>query len=346
MTISHIMSLSHVCYSILCCSAIMMHRSSEYQMKTKRGEYVMQEPKSHTASNETNLKRKGPSKMAEGIALQRVDESNKSEEERIFYDPYAIYFVNPVILEFAAKNPEQAKAALEQMERFLPGHANSIRARVRYFDDFIRTSINEGLEQLVILGAGYDTRAYRIEDLKGKVIIFEVDHPDTQCVKVEKIKKIFGSIPNNVTFVSIDFETETLSQKLFNSGYERSKKTLFVMEGLIMYLPPEAVERTLSFISRNSSKGSSIIFDYYPESVIDGTSELEVGKNIMDFVAQLGEPLKFGIEEGTVGAFLTERGFSSVQNVTAEKYKKMYFHGINKDREVCDLLSFAHAVIE
>jgi len=312
----------------------------------KRGEHLMQEPKSFTASNETNTKRKGSSKMAEGIALQRVDESNKSEEERIFYDPYAVHFVNPAILEFAAKNPEQAKAALEQMERFLPGHANSIRARVRYFDDFVRTSINEGLEQLVIMGAGYDTRAYRIEDLKGRVRVFEVDHPDTQCVKLEKIQKIFGSIPSHVTFVSIDFETDTLGQRLFDSGYERSKKTLFIMEGLIMYLPPEAVDEILSFISKNSGNGSAIIFDYYSESVIDGTCEQEVGKNIRNFVAQQGEPLKFGIKEGMVETFLAERGFSRVQNVTAEEYKKMYFHGVNKDREVCSLLAFTHATIE
>lgn len=306
----------------------------------------MQEPKSFMVSNGTNLKRKGPSKMAEGIALQRVDESNKSEEERIFYDPYAVYFVNPAILEFAAKNPKQAKAALEQMEHFLPGHANSIRARVRYFDDFIRTSISEGLEQLVILGAGYDTRAYRIEDLKGKVKVFEVDHPDTQFVKVEKLKKIFGSLPDHVTFVSIDFETDTLEQKLINYGYERSKKTLFIMEGLIMYLPPESVDKTLSFISKNSGKGSSILFDFYPESVVDGTCELEVGKNIRNFVAQQGEPLKFGIKEGMVETFLVKKGFSRVQSVTAKEYKKMYFYGTNKNREVCNLLFFAHAVIE
>ena len=306
----------------------------------------MQEPKSFTVSNEVNKKKKGPSKMAEGIALQRIDESNKSEEERVFYDPYAVHFVNPAILEFAAKNPEKAKAALEQMEHFLPGHANSIRARVRYFDDFVRASINEGLEQLVIMGAGYDTRAYRIEDLKGRVRIFEVDHPDTQCVKQEKLQEIFGSIPSHVTFVSIDFETDTLGQRLFDSGYERAKKTLFIMEGLIMYLPPEAVDETLSFISKNSCKGSAIIFDYYPESIIDETCELEVGKNIRNFVAQQGEPLKFGIKEGTVEAFLAARGFSQIQNVTSEDYKRLYFHGVNVSRTVSPLLYFAHAVIE
>lgn len=96
----------------------------------------------------------------------------------------------------------------------------------------------------------------------------------------------------------------------------------------------------------NSGKESAILFDYFPESVVDGSCELEVGRNLHNHLAELGEPLQFGIREGMVEAFLVERGFSGVQNVTAEEYRKMYFHGINKDREVCDLLFFAHAVIE
>jgi methyltransferase (TIGR00027 family) len=312
----------------------------------RRGEHAMQEQEISTTSNEANTKRKGPSKMAEGITLHRVDESNKSEEERIFYDPYAVNFVNPAILEFAAKYPEQAKAAVEQMERLFPGLGNSIRARVRYFDDFVRVAVDEELRQLVILGAGYDTRAYRIEGLKEKVMVFEVDHPDTQSVKIEKVKEIFGSLPEHVIYVPVDFETDNFGERLAAQGYDRSLKTLFLLEGLIMYIPPEAVDETLSFIAKNSGKDSTILFDYYPESVVDDTCESEVGKNIRNYTKQQGEPLQFGIREGTVEAFLAERGFSRVQSVTAEEYKKMYFHGINKDREVCSLLSFAHAVVQ
>jgi len=173
-----------------------------------------------------------------------------------------------------------------------------------------------------------------------------VDHPDTQSTKLERLKKIFVSLPDHVFFVSIDFKTETLGQRLLNSGFDKSKKTLFIMEGLVMYLPPESVDDILFFIVKNSGKDSKIIFDYYPESIVDGTCELELGMNIKKFMIQQGEPLKFGIKEGTIETFLAERGFSRVQNVTAEEYKKMYFHGINKDREVCSLLSFAHAVVQ
>jgi methyltransferase (TIGR00027 family) len=306
----------------------------------------MQEPTSLTASNEAKTKRKGSSKMAELIALHRFAESRKPEGERVCYDPYSVYFVDPETLAFAASNPEKTKEMSEYYERLFPGLGNSIRARVRYFDDFVKNFLKEGIEQLVILGAGYDTRAYRIEGLKGKVRVFEVDHPDTQSTKIEKVKGIFGSLPDHVIYVPADFETDKFGEKLAAQGYDRSLKTLFLLEGLIMYIPPEAVDETLSFIAKNSGKGSTILFDYYPESVVDGTCELEVGKNIRNYTKQQGEPLQFGIREEIVETFLIERGFSGVQNVTAEEYKKMYFRGVNKDRKVCSLLFFAHAVIE
>lgn len=304
----------------------------------------MQKSDSIIGSSETNVKRKGSSKMAELIALHRVAESALPEGERVCYDPYAVHFVDPEILEFARKNPEKTKAMREHYERLFPGLGSSIRARVRYFDDFVKAATDDGLEQLVILGAGYDTRAYRIEGLKGNVKVFEVDHPGTQSLKKKKIEKIFGRLPDHVVYVPVDFETEGLGRKLLVNGYDKSKKTLFLMEGLVMYIPPKAVDETLSFIVNNSAKGSAVLFDYFLQSVVDGTCE--IGKNMRDFAAQQGEPFLFGIKEGMVEAFLIKRGFSQVQNVTSEDYKRAYFHGVNKDRAVCSLLSFVHAVIE
>lgn len=296
------------------------------------------------SENKFEVNRENPSKMAEGIAMQRFGESSKPEDERICYDPYAIHFISPEIIEFGMKHPEEAKAKIEMTEKLFPGLSSSIMARVRYFDDFLKRSIDEGIEQLVILGAGYDTRAYRIEGLKEGIKVFEVDHPNTQSFKIEKIKEIFDSTPDNVIYVPVDFETESLGQKLFNNGYNSTKKTLFILEGLVMYIPPKAVAETLSFIVENSGKGSSVIFDYYPESVVNGTCKLEVGINIRNHLIELGEPLQFGIKEDEIEDFLMQFGFSGIQNVTSEDYKKAYFHGINDNRDVCELLYFVHAV--
>ena len=130
--------------------------------------------------NKAFRERTGPGcKTAEGITIHRFAESQRPEGERICYDSYAVYFLSSETLEFRTRNPDKVKAAQEQYERFFPGLSNSIRAKVRYFDDFIKKSIDEGLEQLIILGAGYDSRAYRIDRLK-KIRVFEVDHPGTQ----------------------------------------------------------------------------------------------------------------------------------------------------------------------
>ena len=83
--------------------------------------------------------------------------------------------------------------------------------------------VNDGLEQLVLLGAGYDTRAYRITGLN-HVTVFEVDHPNTQSFKIEKINQILESTPDNVVYVPVDFETEYLGPKLFDYGYDPLKR--------------------------------------------------------------------------------------------------------------------------
>lgn len=295
--------------------------------------------------NQIKVNREGPSQMAEGIAMQRFAESSKGEDERICYDPYAIHFIRPEIIEFGKKHPEEAKKLIENTERLFPGLSSSIMARVRYFDDFVKKSIEDGLEQLVILGAGYDTRAYRIEEIKENVNIFEMDHPNTQGFKIEKIKEIFGSTPENVVYVPVDFEKEKISEKLIENGFISSKKTLFILEGLVMYIPPESVAEIFLFITENSAKGSRVIFDYYPQSVVDGTSKLEIGQNIRNHLIKIGEPLQFGIKEEEMTNFLKEFGFSSIENVTSEDYKKGYFKGKNEKRDVCELLYFAHAVV-
>lgn len=303
-----------------------------------------------------NGKKKGPSVTAEFVTFIRALESLKPEGERICYDPYAVRFLSQrwysMFLEMAASDPSNT---------LFPGTQNSVSARVRYFDDFIKKHIDEGLEQLVILGAGYDTRAYRIEGLKNKVRVFEVDHPGTQSVKMEKIKDIFGSLPDHVVYVSVDFETEDFGQQLLEHGFKRTQKTVFIMEGLIYFLPLKAVDEMLLFITKNSSMGSAIIFDYVYESSFNRTDGIcgvqctacdmnaFIQKNGAKDIVQQGELLEphiFPIKEGMLEAFIAQRGFSQVCDLTSEDYKKIYFQGINKDRPVCYAYHFVNAIVE
>lgn len=294
------------------------------------------------------IKKKESSSTAEEMAVHRAFESLKPENQRVCYDPYAIHFLSPEttrFIELLADGSQVAQAKMDEMNDLFPGTQNSIIARVRFFDDFVMSAAGDGIQQLVILGAGYDSRAYRIGELED-VQVFEVDHPATQKVKVEKVKEIFGKLPPHVTYVPVDIGNDDLAQALFEQGYDNSRKTAFTMEGFIYYFPENLVDELLSFMVQNSGKGSSLIFDYFPACVVDGNCELEVGRLIHHRVKQYGEPIQFGINPEDVETFLSQRGFSQINNVSSANYKKTYFHGTNANREVCSVYSFAHAMIE
>lgn len=282
------------------------------------------------------------SATAEFVASHRAVESLKPENERICYDPYAIHFLKPETLEII-NDPVKLKAVTEMAGPVGREMGTSLRVRVRYFDDFVKKSVDEGLEQLVILGAGFDTRAYRIEGME-KVKVFEVDQPDTQHFKKQKIREIFGSLPDHVVYVPVDLETRTLGQSLLDKRYSSFKKTLFILEGLIQYLSPRSVDEIFSFITRNSPKGSAVIFDYHDESVINETSE--AGRLIKNFLKQLGERLKFGIEEEKIEEFLSQHGFSNITNVSGEEYRNKYFPEANENDAFYNPMFFAYAVVD
>ena len=112
--------------------------------------------------------------------------------------------------------------------------------------------------------------------------------PILRSLKLKRLTKYSAKSPDNVIYVPVDFETEEMGMKLLEYGYDPNKKTLFILEGLIMYIPLEAVENTLTFHHKNSGSGSSIIFDYYPISVVDGTSKHKIGHNIRKSLDKTG----------------------------------------------------------
>ena len=217
-------------------------------------------------------------------------------------------------------------------------------ARERYIDDYLQSCIDGGLEQLVILGAGYDSRAYRFEGLK-RVKVFEVDHPATQRVKVVKLKEALGELPENVVFVPVDFTKETLERRLYACGYDNRLKTLFIWQGVAHYLTPEAVDNILAFVAHHSANGSSIIFDYMYASPLSGTSTHGEVRSMRRYRRITGEGRIFGIEKGTIEAFLHQRGFYQVKNVTSEFLKKTYFTGANQRREVASGYGIVSAIV-
>jgi methyltransferase (TIGR00027 family) len=290
--------------------------------------------------------RKGQASQTADLATAwRALESQKPESERVCSDPYAKYFLGG-IYGIIAKSRLLTNIAMWYANKVGPGAFSNKVLSTRYIDDRLKVCIDDGIKQLVNLGAGYDTRAYRFNELREKVKVFEVDHQDTQRAKIEKVKKLFGALPEHVVYVPVDFEKEKLDRRLFESEYKKDLKTMFIWEAVTEYITPQAVDETLAFVATNSGEGSSIVFDYIYKSVVDGTCELKMAKEAREALARRGEGYKFGIEEGTIHKFLDQRGFLPIQIANWEYLKDTYFRGKNESREVLQWLEYVHAKVK
>jgi methyltransferase (TIGR00027 family) len=274
------------------------------------------------------MRKNQTSMTAIGVAIVRGIESEKPENERICYDPYSRQLVNGFLYGMVSFFNN-----LGFSEQKGPGVMGFLIVRERHIDEFLKVQIQTGVEQVVILGAGLDARAYRFDELK-RMRVFEVDHPASQHSKIEKVRKVLGQIPAHVTYVAVDFNTQTLEQRLLESGYDESRKTLFIWQGVTQYLTPEAVDSTLAFIADHSPAGSSVIFDYMYPALLDGTIKRGEVSNMRSRRWASGESLVFGIPEGTMTGFLEQRGFTDVQDADCKFLHDTYFHGTNSSRTV------------
>lgn len=282
------------------------------------------------------MKQNQTSMTALGIAITRGIESEKPEDERICYDQYARSFVSPFLYDFVKFFDK-----LGWSEKKGPGVMGFLAVRDRHLDEFLKLQLGAGIQQLVILGAGYDSRAYRFDELKNGIKVFEVDHPASQKDKLQKLNKIFGEIPPHVTFVSIDFNQQKLADRLFECGYDRGLKTLFIWQGVTQYLTPVAVDDTLGFITGNSASGSSVIFDYMYPSLLDGTIKHGEVTNMRSKSWLSGESLVYGIPEGKATEFMQARGFVNIQDADAKYLHDRYFTGKNAHR----IIAYGYGIV-
>jgi methyltransferase (TIGR00027 family) len=281
---------------------------------------------------------------AENNALLRSHESMRPENERICYDPYSLYFMPDHIFS-SLDRTDQINLAISDWETHFPGVCNSILARTRFIDDCLEEALIDGIQQLVILGAGYDTRAFRFRALKEKVTVFELDYPTTQKRKLEKIQRYMDVDISNIRYIPIDFTKEDLPNKLSACGYNDHFKTMFIWEGVTYYISESDVDRTLDFVTRQTAPQSSIIFDYFPPAVADGTTNLKEAKALREGLRRIGEAILFGIEPDHIVAFMKERGFKVVKNLSSTDYQKAYFSSPNQSRNVSDMFIFVQAMV-
>jgi methyltransferase (TIGR00027 family) len=188
--------------------------------------------------------------------------------EPLLGDPAKLALEHPVVHALSQSYDEAMKnAEVVSNVRFMT-------VRTRFIDAALERAIGEGATQVVILGAGLDSHAYRCQELLAGARVFEVDRPATQVLKQQRVDEALGGPPANLTYAAIDFEHEDLPGGLARYSYDRSRRTFFIMEGVVMYLPAQAVRATLAFVASHPP-GSSVVFDFFYTPVIDKIAQLK-----------------------------------------------------------------------
>jgi methyltransferase (TIGR00027 family) len=269
----------------------------------------------------------GASQTAGLMAVQRALESCHPPQQRLFFDPLAPLFVSrPWRAALVAAQIGSVRRLLERLYDFRggPGPRASAAARTRLIDDLVEDQAPTA-SQLLILGAGYDSRAYRLQTLADRVV-FEVDHPATQAAKRAALARLGTKPVASIVYVPVDFEHDDLEAALSATGYDTSTRSIVLWEGVTNYLTADAVESTLAAILALAAPGSALIFTYVDQDALDrGEAAFPEAKRWLQGVRRRGEPWTFGLQPDTLAAYLASRGFTLTSDVTTAQAGARYF---------------------
>ena len=282
------------------------------------------------------------------MAIQRGLEFARPAQTRLFQDSLAHHFVSPTWrLALLAARLSAVRRAIEALYDAIggPGPRASAIARTKLIDDLIQEAA-ASIDQLVILGAGYDTRAHRLECLSGHVI-YEADHPNTQADKHAVLARTHSASGTTIAYVPIDFEHDDLVAALLSSGYHNDHRSMFLWEGVTQYLSADAVDATLAAIRGTARRGDTLLFTYVEDAVVRGEQDRfpEAAKWLRGTAAR-GEPWIFGISPRDISEFLHVRGFCLVSDQSTREAGERYFIPLHRPERGSELYHVAMATIE
>ena len=224
----------------------------------------------------------------------------------------------------------------ELLRRLVNVHiAPSPLCRAAYTEQALKTAVLTGTKQYIILGAGMDTFAFRETEFLTKHKVFEVDHPLTQADKRERIARAGWTIPDNLTFVPVDFTKDSLSERMIADGFDMTIKSFFSWLGVAYYLSAEAIDKTLAELSSLCADGSTLVFDYPDENFFDAP-EKRVQNTIMMAKAG-GEPMQSAFSCNELEKLLEKHGFLIYEMLTPEDIQRDII-----DRTGADIKAFEH----
>jgi len=275
------------------------------------------------------------SRTAMVVALWRARESRRSTASRLFEDHLAPAFLDRRLrwaLGLSRLPLIGAVMPWSLIDGHWSGSRGTVAVRTRYIDDALTAALREGVEQIVILGAGFDSRAYRIPGI-ARARVFEVDHPATQAAKTSAVARRLGSLPSHVRFVPVDFSTHTLDAVMPAAGFRAQARTFFICEGVTHYLSEADVDTLFRYIARSGATGSGVVFTYIQRTLLDGTASFDGAGKTLATVQRSGEPYTFGFDPPALPGYLQARGLTLIEDVGAAAYRERYLVPLGRGHE-------------
>jgi methyltransferase (TIGR00027 family) len=283
---------------------------------------------------------------AEIMALQRSFESHRPAGQRLFTDPYADAFLRPLfrILAMDSAIPGVRRVATGLYDTLGgPGPRVSGIVRTKLIDDALTSAVADSA-QVVLLGAGYDTRAHRLAGLADRRV-FEVDHPVTQAAKRSVVGRL-GLRTGHVTYVTVDFEHDDLAARLTAAGFEPAHRTVFVWEGVTQYLTSSAVDATLTVIQSLAPEGGLLLLTYVDSRTFAENPPFPEARRWLRWVNRAGEPWIFGLLPSDAEDFFASRGFVLLRDISTLEASRTWHRDRRQHEQGSGLYRLAVCEIE
>jgi len=288
------------------------------------------------------MKRSASAQTAFGPMVIAAGEQYTPAAQRLFHDELAVRFLplGQRVTVRACRWRFVRTLLISATERVAPGMWGGVICRKRYADDKVASAVAAGVRQVVILGAGLDTRAYRLVAPAG-ARAYELDQPANTAFKQQRLRAVFRGNVDQVRVIPADFQIDHLAADLAENGFEIEEPALFVWEAVTQYLTEDAVRTTLAFISRAAAQ-SQLIFTYVRKDFLDGTN-LYGAERLHRRMTGKYDVWHFGLAPHEVGALLREYGWIEREQVGSADYTARYLEPINRELNVSELERFVHA---
>jgi len=281
-----------------------------------------------TQTNET-VNTKGAAETGIGPTFVVAVEQSFPDDQRIIDDSLALPIL-PLAYRWMAKVmqiPVLRNWMVNATEKEIPGSWCAFLIRKRYIDEQLLESVTEkGINSVVNLGAGYDTRLYRFPALQN-TSIWELDQAVNIEAKRKQLERVLGAIPAHVKLLSINFVEQTIGDVLSENAYSNDDKTFFIWEAVSQYLSEAAVRKTFDFFSTAAS-GSRLVFTYVLKDFLEGEKFYGQEKAYKEYVVK-SQMWNFGFDPAHLADFLNEYGWRLIEDISYDELSKRY---VNPER--------------